>query len=275
MMIFDDDYYWEELHEEYEEEKSDPAQEQAKNKIFELFDKNREAVFFSRQVEVINEGEFFHWITNRALRELEEEGVIKSETRELSIGSRTKLYWHPTYRYYKRKAKELIDLLNEYTNPEIGRALGWHGEMMVLEGFARTQFVQLGRNTNSFGGKNWTKTNHDLDFIFQKNSAIYGVEVKNQLRYMDQGELRIKIELCLHLGVRPVFVVRMMPKTWIYEVNQAGGFVLVLKYQLYPPTHRVLARKVKEELGLPVDSPRVLEEGTIKRFTDWHERNVN
>lgn len=35
--------------------------------------------------------------------------------------------------------------------------------------------------------------------------------------------------------------------------------MLVLKWQLYPWTHRELARRVQTELGLPVDSPRALQ----------------
>jgi hypothetical protein len=56
--------------------------------------------------------------------------------------------------------------------------------------------------------------------------------------------------------------------------RSAGGFVLVLKYQLYPWTHRELARTVREDLGLPVDAPRALAEGTMERFVRWHRKRV-
>src|SRR5260221_14385664 len=46
--------------------------------------------------------------------------------------------------------------------------------------------------------------------------------------------------------IRPVFVCRMLPKSWIFELLRAGGFALILKYQLYPSTHRELAKRVKE-----------------------------
>ncbi len=72
------------------------------------------------------------------------------------------------------------------------------------------------------------------------------------------------------LGIFPVFVARMLPRVWIDEVRRAGGFALIMGWQLYPPTHRELAKRVRSELGLPVDAPRALMEGTVKRFTDWH-----
>jgi hypothetical protein len=40
---------------------------------------------------------------------------------------------------------------------------------------------------------------------------------------MDQAEFGAKIELCEHLGIVPVFAVRMMPRTWIKELIDRGG----------------------------------------------------
>lgn len=91
---------------------------------------------------------------------------------------------------------------------------------------------------------------------------------------MDYKELRAKVLLCKFLGIRPLVVARMLPKAWIKEVVDAGGFALIMKWQLYPYTHRDLARRVKTELGLPVDAPKALEDGTIARFEKWHRQNV-
>jgi len=76
------------------------------------------------------------------------------------------------------------------------------------------------------------------------------------------------------VGLKPVFVVRMIPKSWIKELNDSGGFALILKYQLYPWTHKELAKKVAKKLDLPVDAPKEIEEGTMLRFMRWHERFV-
>ena len=236
-----------------------------------VFDNHPQQVFFSRQLEVQHEGRFFHWITNRALRELAARGAIKSETRSLAHGGRITLMWHRGHRYYRRDATQVVKLVEEYANPNIGGALGLHGEAMILEGFARKQFVMHRRETGSFGSQTWSKTAHDLDFIFERDGIAYGVEVKNTLGYMDHDELAVKIEMCQHLGLRPVFAVRMLPRSWVYEIACAGGFALIFKFQLYPWTHRELAGRVRQELGLPVDAPRALEQGTMDRFVGWHQ----
>jgi hypothetical protein len=256
-----------------EERPPDPREADAIGDLSAFFGEHREGIFFSRQLEVQNEEKYFHWLTNRALRELKGQGLLQGETRPLKIGGAVNLLWHRSYRFYKRSATNLVRLIEEYADPNIGGVLGLHGEAMVLEGFARSEFVR-GRNTRSFARKTWELTDQNLDFIFERDGLAYGVEVKNTLGYMDHDEFEAKTQLSRFLGLTPIFAVRMMPKSWINELNEAGGFALVLKYQLYPWTHKELARRVARELGLPVDAPRALEEGTMNRFLKWHQKRL-
>jgi len=251
----------------------DARQREALAELRGFFETHRDEVYFSRQLEVQREDEYFHWITNRAVRELREDGFIRGEIRQLSTGSPISLLWHRGNRYYRRKAIRVLRLVEQYADPNVGAVVGLHGEMMVLEAFARCQFVMQGRNTRQFGQKVWTETDHNLDFIFERDGRGYGVEVKNTLAYMKYEEFRLKVRLCRFLGLRPIFAARMMPKTWIFELNEAGGYAMILKYQLYPWTHKPLAKKVASELGLPVDAPRALYEATTKRLLEWHGRS--
>jgi hypothetical protein len=251
----------------------DHREGEAVERLTQLFDENRSKVFFGRQLEVALEKTWFHWITNRALRSLDG-GVARLERRTLANGSPVTLCWHRTNRYPRRAAGRVMELLNAYSKHVVGHALGERGELLVLEGFARNQFVLHGRAVNSFRGRRWTTTNHDLDFVFERDGRTYGVEVKNTLGYLPKAELDAKVALALHLGVVPMFVCRALPKTWIHEVNDAGGFCLILRWQLYPPTHRDLVDQLREEFDLPVDTPRALRDGTMKRFTDWHAENL-
>ncbi|HEU0038094.1 MAG TPA: hypothetical protein VFR76_02355, partial [Verrucomicrobiae bacterium] len=149
----------------------------------------------------------------RAIRDLEGSGKILTEWRQLKTGGTIKLLWRKTFRYHRREAAEVVKLVEAYADPNIGSALGLHGELMVLEGFAKCQFVTKGRNSNEFGGKKWTRTEHDLDFIFERDGRAYGVEVKNMLGYMDYDEFKLKIELCRELGIVPVFAARIVAES--------------------------------------------------------------
>ncbi|MGH9842515.1 MAG: hypothetical protein ACREEM_27555 [Blastocatellia bacterium] len=251
---------------------TDPKEIAARDVLRQFFEQNREQVFYSRQIEVRFEDAYFHWITNRAIRDLEGEGQIRSETRRLSFGGAIKLYWHKGYRFYKRSAANLVGLVEQYSNSQVGEAIGLHGEQMVGMAFAREQFLMKGEATREYGGKIWSGTGHDLDFVFERDGIAYGIEVKNTLPYMDQVEFQVKIRMCQQLGLRPLFVVRMIPRAWFKELIDAGGFALVLKYQLYPRSYQDLAKRLVDELELPVGWPRAIESGTMQRFLRWHEK---
>src|SRR6266496_5874792 len=138
-------------------DEEDSYEQDVREKLIEFFEKNQKKVFFSRQLEVKLEDNYFHWITNRAIRALIVEGVIKEETRPLRSAGEIHLLWHPSFRYYKREAASVVKLVEEYSNPNIAGAIGLHGETMVLEGFARNEFVMKGRNARSYGGKECSK----------------------------------------------------------------------------------------------------------------------
>ena len=254
------------------EREPDAYELSATEKLRDFFERNQSSVYFANQLAVQNEREYFHWITHRAITLLIDEGLLLTEPRRLATGTDIKLVWHRRYRYYKRDAARVVKLVNEYGSPNMCAAIGLHGEQMILAGFARREFVMRGYNTNTYEGRQWMASNHNLDFIFERDGRAYGVEVKNTLSYLDRREFETKIQLCRHLGIAPVFAVRMLPKTWIKELIDGGGYAMILKYQLYPWTHADLAMRVANELGLPVDAPRALAEGTMDRFMGWHRK---
>lgn len=266
-----DDFEYEEPELEREPDKYEISARESLELFFEENDSN---VFFGNQLAVQNESDFFHWITYRAVADLVAAGTLHTETRKLAIGSDIKLVWHRRHRYYRRDATRIVNLVDEYGSPNMCAAIGLHGEQMILAGFAKKEFVMRGHNTRKFAGREWADTDHNLDFIFERDGKAYGIEVKNTLSYMDQKQFEVKIRLCEHLGVVPVFAVRMLPKSWINELITRGGYAMIMKYQLYPWTHHELARRVARELGLPVDAPKALSEGTMNRFENWHLKNL-
>ena len=115
---------------------------------------------------------------------------------------------------------------------------------------------------------------HDLDRVFERDGLQYGTEIKNRLSYIPQEEFAAKLRMCGELNLIPLFVARMMPRTYIEEVRRAGGFSLIMKYQFYPVTQRELAARVRAELELPVDTPARLRDETLRRFLNWHNAKL-
>ena len=269
----------EEIDDTYESEGAggitDLFEKEAYWEIERFFYENKASVFYGRQLEVLFEDRYFHWVTNRTLRLLVEQRIIVSETRQLKWGGNVTLYWQGSFRYYKREAQKVIDIVERYSIDKVGSSIGHYGELLVVEGFAKIRFLLLGRNVSVLEDKKWEYSGHNLDMVVERDGVRYGVEVKNTLRYMDKGEFEAKIKMCKYFGVRPVFVVRMLPKSWVQFLIREGGFALILKYQLYPEILDDLALSMKTYLRLPVDTPKSLYDGTMKRFENWHMKHVN
>lgn len=255
----------------------DKYQERARKDLLVFFNQeiNKNKVFYSRQLEIIFEKRYYHWITNRALRDLIVSGIVLSEEYDLNNAGSVKLVWHRSFRYYKRAAREIADLVDEYSLPSLSADIGLRGEMLTLEAFAINGFNLMERESNKFGNKVWLESDHNLDFIFSKDEINYGVEVKNMLGYMEYKELEAKVKMCDFLGLKPIFVARMLPQTWINEVREFGGFSLIMGYQFYPISFKELAKKVRTVLQFPVDTPKRIEQGTMDRILKWHKKNVN
>jgi hypothetical protein len=269
-----DDYDYEDDYEPVPEERPrDRKIDDAKAALMEAYFAGGANVYYARQLEIWLEKTFFHWITSRALRELAEERKIGFS--EATSGThRAHFYFPIRHRYPRRQITQTLKLIAEFSHPVFTRALGRHGEMLVESGFARTGFRILQQKVKEVDGQAWTETNHDLDFLIVRDGIRYGVEVKNQLGYIDQTEFQTKLAMCEHFGVRPMFVTRALPKNYIYEVAKAGGFSLLTDNQNYPLLAGDLARRVRAALNLPVGVIEQFPNTALVRFERWHEEQA-
>ena len=264
-----EDYYEPEVQARPRDRKIDDA----KAVLMESYFSGGTNVYYARQLEIWREKTFFHWITSRALRELAEERRIGFSAETLGT-HRAHFYFPIRHRYPRRQITQTLKLIAEFSEPSFTRALGRHGEMLVESGFARTGFRILQHKVKEVDGRAWTETNHDLDFLIVRDGIRYGVEVKNQLGYIDRTELQIKLAMCHHFGVRPMFVTRALPKNYIYEVGRAGGYSLLTDNQNYPLLAEDLARRVRAVLNLPVGVIERFPNTALDRFEKWHEKQA-
>jgi hypothetical protein len=206
----------------------DPKVQEIEPLLIAKLEENPERVFYENQLAVIFEKDFFHWVTARALKELRESGKIGSELGELSPGVQLRFYFSRRCRYWKRKAAELRELVLLFSGQTFARALGAQGELLIDAGLPRAKFIPVGWEVRSWNGVDWKETGHDLDRVFERDGLHYGAEIKNRLSYISQEELEIKLRMCKALNLIPLFIARMMPKTYIEQVRLAGGFSLIM-----------------------------------------------
>jgi len=219
--------------------------------------------YHRKQIEVLFENKYFHWVTSRAVNELIEEGFLKQEKMGIA---------HFIYQADAKVAGDEIykrvELIKKYSNPVIVRGIGAYAELLFHFLFRVYGFEIVGENTNEYEERKWIKTNHDLDYVIRKDSAAYGVEIKNTLDYMENDEFETKLEICEFLNLTPFWIVRGAPKIQFEKMKPVGGIIFMFKTQIYPPTQEPLVKEIWETMRLPVTVWKRIPEKTEKRFLE-------
>lgn len=248
--------------------------EDAKGRLRAFFTERSQEVFYLKQLEVIFEKQFFHWVTARAVSSLLEDEALGTELAPIEGATRARFVFSRKHRYYRRQIDKTLAIIRQYSRPEIASACGEQADTLFCHGLLKRGFALAGEDVNAYGGRKWTETNHNLDFIIEGDGRTYGCEVKNTWDYIEAKEMRVKLDICKFLGITPLFIMRHSPKTYNHEVNRRGGFVLIFVSQIYPLGQQSLVRRIKEDLGLPADCPKAIPSGIIDRFVKWHGSKV-
>jgi hypothetical protein len=267
-----DDYYDYDRPDE-EERPRDPAVDLAIDRLRRFFKDAPQRLFYSTQIETTLEREFFHWIVGKGLLELGNAQQIQ-RIPESVLNQTLNFYAHPRHRYVQRELKTNRALLSRIFDPEFTHAIGRQGELMFDAALGRAGFRAEATNASAWRGVSWQQTNHNLDRIVTRDGLAYGVEIKNTQNYISREELRTKLQVCKHLSVIPLFIMRFAPKSYMHEIHQNGGFGLLFEHQFYPWGHTILLEEVKARLGLKVHSPKDVKQGDIQRLLNWHSRRL-
>lgn len=273
-MIYEDDFY--EAPEDHYKDvpKADVYFLKAQKEIQELFEQDKESVYYIRQLQVKLEKRYFHWITNNAISGLLKRGYLKDLRFPHKGGASTRYFFLKSNRYPKRRINKIEAIIKEYSNDTITRSCGHRAEDLFCKALALRKFMPEAQKVKEYNGKKWTKTGHDLDFVFTRDNIAYGCEIKNTLGYINKEELKIKIEMCLFFGIKPLFIMRYSPTTYNKLIIDNGGFALIFETQVYELSQEALVKKIEKNLGLPVICSRAIPDGIIDRFEKWHLKNV-
>ncbi|MBI4285762.1 MAG: hypothetical protein HY670_07695 [Chloroflexi bacterium] len=245
----------------------------AQKEIKGLYQKDRESVYYIRQLQVMLEKRYFHWVTNNAIIGLYKTGYLKDYRVDREKGTSTRYFIHRSNRYPVRQVKKLEEVVEEYSQDHITRSCGHRAEDLFCKALALRGFMPVASKVRDYNGKKWVKTGHDLDFVFKRDGVDYGCEIKNTLGYIEKEEMQVKLKMCSFFGVRPLFIMRYSPKTYNKMIYDHGGFALIFETQIYEISQGELVRKIKKVLGLPVVCSSAIPDGIIDRFEKWHVVN--
>jgi hypothetical protein len=254
--------------------KGDPEIEAAKTAILERLHSTPDQVYYATQLAVLFERKWFHWITHRAVRELVDEDAVRSYRTTLLGATPILTVTYHGHRNWVRPRERLLGLVRQYSQQDAAKAIGRFAETLWLAAMASRGFVCHGRDTREFRGIMWKRTDHRIDLVLERDGIVYGVEVKNTWPYIPRDELQIKIELCQELKIRPLFILRSVAKTYLFEdIQPAGGGWLLFGGQLYPPGQEALVERIKSELGMPAVVLSEVDLAFVDRFLKgFHEK---
>lgn len=123
--------YLNELEEGARGKPPDKVELAAREEVLGFMEENQGRVFSSRQMEVHFERRYFHWITHRVLNSLLEGRHIGGESKVMKGGVPLNVFWHKSNRYTRRAVKDLVDVIEAYSDPRFTAALGNTGELLV------------------------------------------------------------------------------------------------------------------------------------------------
>jgi hypothetical protein len=261
------------------EERPRDAKIDAAKKLVLEFLSNHTGVFYIKQLQVLLEGNFYHWIVGRAVGELIDEDAVGSQKVPLKNGKAVFLFKR-SLRYRQRRIKKAVQVIQKYSLQEVSRGSGEWAENLFLvalmaHGFAfASRDISEQRNTKRYAGQEWPETMHQLDFIVARDGIAYGAEVKNTWDYIPPNELRVKQRMCEFLGLKPLFIWRYAPKSYMWKIIQGGGYGMIFKTHIFPPTHKALAEEISMVLRLECDCPRRIPDGILERFVKWHQKKA-
>jgi hypothetical protein len=156
-VVSDDEY--DEYDEEPKHEWLDPEQIErgyvaaAKGEIMKLFNSKPDGLLYERQLQVLFEQRFYHWITARALAELVKDRALQSDYMPFmrsdagENGPHLRFFFLPRLRYWKRKADRIVGLVERYSDTNFNAALGHQAEMLFDAGLALAGFMPIAHET--------------------------------------------------------------------------------------------------------------------------------
>jgi hypothetical protein len=210
------------------------------------------------QLRVLLEDKWNPWQVDAALRTLTSCGAI-SALQQAARNTGEMTFYYPSEVKNQTKqptliashARSLSKLVNLYLSPRVTSALGKH-----LEGLAKYElkvkgFEIVGESTRGYNGMSWTKTRDNLDIVavHRSKGLAVGVEVKNTLDLIERREVQLKIEMCEHLGLTPLFAVRWIgPRAGL--VMKHDGIIWEFKTQVYPPGFESLVEEIVHRFSL-------------------------
>ena len=235
----------------------------------------KDLVFYKKQIQVIFEEQYPHDVTGKAVNELIEDKFLKAEPRAFGKNMHAIFVYRHNVRYTAMAIKIRTKILERFSDDEVNDGVGKYAEILFGHMFKKNHFEIIGRHTNIFRGKTWSKSNKNLDFIIEKDRIGYGVEIKNTFDYMPQDEFEEKLDMCQFLGLLPLFPLRCPSDQQYVLMESVDGLALKFKTRIFPPGFQGLVTDIWNNFRLPVYIWEEIRPPVEAVFLNYHHHPLN
>lgn len=248
-----------------------------------------EKVVTDREIKVRLEP-IFPWVVGYALEALVREGTLNEwgykGRRPIKLWAPSKFFALKETKYPEIETiiKEKRDVSKAINAQLTGRAVAaYFAEDVFDEALEKAplEFVIHDRNACEFRGRRVRSRERgpppDLDFIAERDGVVYGIDIKNWIRYEKEtvSEVRKKVDAALQLDIVPFIIARYVDKdTMFTEIIQKGGLVYPYNDLLFPNALSSLARRAEELLGYPIRCLNRIPMYMSEYILDLHNRRL-
>jgi hypothetical protein len=207
---------------EEESEVYDKYEQNAESAILETI--SQQQVVTDRELKVRLERRFFPWVVGRTVNLLIEKGevrIVHPPGRKGGMGTPDNFYLDKSADY-ERLLKLILrkKRVSVYVNSLLTKLspAGFFAEEVFESAFSALRFKIHGTNVSEFRGKKVIgvpgKQPPDLDFVIEKDKIVYGVDIKNWIKYEFDSvdEVKRKVDLAVQLGITPFICARYVDK---------------------------------------------------------------
>lgn len=241
---------------------------------------SQQQVVTDRELKVRLERKFFPWVVGRVVNRLIEEGhvrLVHPPGRKGGMGTPDNLDASADY-------ERLLNLMlkkkrvSVYVNSLLTRVspAGFFAEEVFESAFNLLRFKIHGTEVSEFKGKKVTgvpgRQAPNLDFVIEKDDVIYGVDVKNWIKYEFDSiqEVMSKVNLAVQLEVVPFICARYIDKDTFFKVVNTPGVVYSYETLILPPEFQTLAEEARSLLGYPVFVGEILPKHKLEFIKKLH-----
>ena len=152
--------------------------------FIDKYGRTKKTPYYVTQLQTLFENNHFPWIIYQAADQLIKQKILSKIEAKTKYHERVVFFYNAQLEAPKHRSaletriKSNCKLIDKYSAPTVGRALGNHLEGLVKAELRAQGFRIIGTHTMKYKDKEWSRTRNNLDFVAEHISKKLAVGVE-------------------------------------------------------------------------------------------------